>query len=112
MVQHTVLSPHATLVQPVGRLDLGTSAAFRADCRELVKNGAQLLVIDMSQVEFLDSSGLGALVGALKTARQAGGDVKLVSVREQPRLILDLTRLERVLVIADSVQAALEPGTA
>ncbi len=66
------------------------------------------LVIDMSQVEFVDSSIIGALVGLLRRARTAGGDVKLAALHPDVEMIFELTRLQRVFRILPSVEEAVE----
>jgi anti-sigma B factor antagonist len=59
------------------------------------------------QVNFIDSSGLGALISGLKSARQAGGDLRIANPGEQARVVLKLTTLDRVLRPYDSVEDAL-----
>jgi anti-sigma B factor antagonist len=66
------------------------------------------LVFDMGQVEFVDSSIIGALVGLLRRARAAGGDVKLAGLHPDVEMIFELTRLQRVFRILPSVEEAVE----
>ena len=70
-------------------------------------DGQHRLVVDLGQVSFIDSSGLGALISGLKSARQAGGDLRIANPGEQARVVLKLTRLDRVLHPYDSVEDAL-----
>jgi anti-sigma B factor antagonist len=63
-------------------------------------------VVDLSGTAFIDSSGLGALIAALKKARQAGGDLRIVGPTEQVRTVLGLTNLDRVLRPFDRVEDA------
>jgi anti-sigma B factor antagonist len=63
-------------------------------------------VVDLSGVEFIDSSGLGALIGELKKARQAGGDLRISGVTDQVATVLRLTNLDRVLRPYADVQTA------
>jgi anti-sigma B factor antagonist len=65
------------------------------------------IVLDMSQVEFLDSLVIGALVGFLRKARHAGGDVKLAQLSPDVETVFDLTRLQRVFQIYPTVDAAV-----
>ena len=62
-----------------------------------VREGTRRIVVDLGATEFVDSSGLGALIGGLKTARQAGGDLRLAAAGEQVRTVLALTNLDRIL---------------
>jgi anti-sigma B factor antagonist len=93
---------------PVGRLDLLTAAALRARVVQAVDAGHQRLVIDLGQTTFIDSSGLGALIGALKVTRSGGGDLRLARPNEQARLALRLTTLDRVLRLFPTVDQALD----
>jgi anti-sigma B factor antagonist len=96
------------VVAPTGRVDAVTAPLLRARCDALLADGTTRLVIDLSDVEFLDSAGLAAMVGALKRARAAGGDVRLVAP-ETPavRRILELTRFDRVFDLAPDADTAV-----
>ena len=65
------------------------------------------MVFDMSRVEFIDSSVIGALVGFMRKARDAGGDVKLAALTPDIETIFELTRLQKVFQIHDSVEEAV-----
>jgi anti-sigma B factor antagonist len=97
-----------TVVRLDGRLDLLTAAAIKQRLSELVTAGQRRLVIDLADVTFIDSSGLGALIGGLKAARLAGGDMRIAQAGEQARMILELTTLNRVLRPYATVEEALE----
>ncbi len=71
-----------------------------------VKEGKTRLVIDLSAVEFMDSSGLGALIGALKTARGAGGDLRIAAPGEQVSMVLQLSNVDRILKPYETADAA------
>ncbi|MGN6809497.1 MAG: STAS domain-containing protein, partial [Thermomicrobiales bacterium] len=72
-----------------------------------VAAGHQRLVVDLADVEFIDSTGLGSLVSGLKASRLAGGDLRLARPPEQARTILQLTTLDRVLRPYDTAEEAL-----
>ena len=95
------------VLRPEGRLDLLSAAQLKQQLTDAVANGAQQLVIDMAGVSFIDSSGLGALIGGLKAARLAGGDLRIARVGEQARLVLELTRLDRVLQTHATVEESV-----
>lgn len=90
-----------------GRLDLVSAAGLRATVDDAVAAGHPRLVVDLSGVTFVDSSGLGALVAGLKRARQAGGELRIAAAGEQVVTVLTLTRLVRVLRPYATVDEAL-----
>jgi anti-sigma B factor antagonist len=71
-----------------------------------ISAGDLRIVVDLHDVSFIDSSALGVLVGCLKEARRAGGDVRLASPAEQPAMVLRLSNLDRLLGSADTVEEA------
>jgi anti-sigma B factor antagonist len=89
-----------------GRLDTGSVPAFRVRMRELVGAGTVSLVLDLSEVVSLDSSGLGAVIGGLKLTREAGGDLRIALANKQVLMTLELTSLNRVLLPYRSVEEA------
>lgn len=93
-------------IRPEGRLTMVSTGGLRSLITETVEGGHTHVVVDLSGCEFIDSSGLGALVSGLKTARQAGGDLRIACPTEQVRTVLELTNLDRVLRPAASVQGA------
>jgi anti-sigma B factor antagonist len=82
------------------RLDAHVAPAFRAQLLERIDEGARHLVIDLAKVEFMDSSGLGALVSALKRLGR-DGDLRVSSLTPAVRSMFELTRLNRVIKIVE-----------
>ncbi len=80
-----------------GRLDLASASIFKNQVTELLEDGASIVILDLGEVPFVDSSGLGAIVAGLKAARQGGGDLRLAGAQEQMRFLLELTTLSSVL---------------
>jgi anti-sigma B factor antagonist len=91
-----------------GRLDLACAAEVKQALLETVAAGHSRLVVDLGEVSFIDSSGLGALVGGLKAARLAGGDLRLARPGAQALVILELTTLDRVLCPFATLAEALD----
>ena len=89
------------VVAPRGRIDLAVSPDLQRQLLGLVHNGHIRLLVDLSDVELIDSSGLGALVTAFEAARDSGGDLEIMSPREQVALVLELTNLHRVLRVVE-----------
>ncbi|UCF35412.1 MAG: STAS domain-containing protein [Acidobacteriota bacterium] len=65
------------------------------------------LVLDMSALNFVDSSGLGVILGSLRKANQAGGDIKLCSVTKPVRALMELVRMHRVVEIHNDREEAV-----
>ncbi|MBV9411586.1 MAG: STAS domain-containing protein [Acidimicrobiia bacterium] len=84
-----------------GELDLSTSEPLRAELLQLIEDGCRRLVIDMSELMLIDSTGLGVLVGVLKRALQYDGEMVLRSPRSATRRVFDLTGLDRVFTVID-----------
>lgn len=89
-----------------GEVDVYTAPRLRERLVELIEQGARRVVVDLSRVEFLDSTGLGVLVGALKRLRAVGGVLGLVCSHERLLKIFRITALDRVFSLFDTVEAA------
>ncbi len=96
-----------TVLSPSGRLNMTSAIDLRETIGAVVSAGDVYIVVDLSDIEFIDSSGLGGLISGLKTAREAGGDLRIAAPSEQVQLVLQLTNLGRVLVHYDDTEAAL-----
>jgi len=101
-----------TVLGPKGRLDVDSALDFRERVKGLVESGVSQLVVDLGDVSFVDSTGLGAIIGGLRRTRQVGGDLRIARPREEVRMLLELTSLDRVLRPYESLEEALPgPGT-
>ena len=98
----------ATLVVLRGDLDLSTASELRECLVKVIDEGARI-VIDLEAVDFLDSAGLGILVGGLKRARTHGGELELVCSSHDVLKPLEITGLDRVFTIHPGRDAALGP---
>lgn len=96
-----------TVIEVGGEIDVYTAPRLREQLTELVDSGRYDIVVDMSDVEFLDSTGLGVLVGGLKRVRTHEGSMHLVCTHERILKIFRITGLTRVFPIHDSVAAAV-----
>jgi anti-sigma B factor antagonist len=97
---HVVLAPE-------GKFNLVAAPPLKARIDDLVAVGKNRLVVDLGAVDFIDSSGLGALIGGLKAARQQGGDLRIAAAGDQVRAVLKLTNLDRILSPYQTVEEAL-----
>jgi anti-sigma B factor antagonist len=97
----------ATIVAVGGEIDVYTAPRLRDKITELVGDGIYDLIIDMEGVEFLDSTGLGVLVGGLKKVRAHDGSLQLICTQERLLKIFRITGLAKVFTIHDSAAAAV-----
>ena len=100
----------AVVIQITGKF-LGSieGPAFKDKIEELKDSGKKKVVIDLSKADFMDSSGIGALIGAFTTMKKADGDVKLAGMKERIKNLFLLTRLlGPVFEDYDSVKEAAE----
>jgi anti-sigma B factor antagonist len=96
-----------TVVSVGGEIDVYTAPKLREQLVDLVNAGQYHLVVDMEDVEFLDSTGLGVLVGGLKRVRAHEGSLRLVCTQERILKIFRITGLTKVFPIHDSVADAV-----
>jgi anti-sigma B factor antagonist len=95
-----------TVIQlPVENLDAGNIKAFKRQVSPLLEAKAKL-VFDLAKVQFVDSSGLGALLSCLRQVNAKGGDLKLCCLTKQVRVIFELVRLHRIFELFDTREAA------
>lgn len=85
------------VVELQGRLDLLSAAALKQKIAGAVADGHPRLVVNLEKVTFIDSSGLGALISGLKSARVAGGDLRIAQPDKQASYILEVSTLNRIL---------------
>ena len=93
-----------TVCRPVGELDAYTVSSFRDALGRLAT--APKLLIDMSSVPFVDSAGLGALIGGIRRAREAGGEVAVACNRPTLVRLLHTTGFDRIVTVAETVEDA------
>ena len=99
-----------TIVAVGGEIDVYTAPKLRDKISELVATGAYDIVVDMHEVEFLDSTGLGMLVGGLKKVRAHDGSLRLVCNQDRLLKIFRITGLAKVFVIHETADEALAAG--
>jgi anti-sigma B factor antagonist len=95
------------VVRPKENLEASNSSAAKKFLIDTVEQESPTMVVDLTDLRFVDSSGLGALIAALKTAQAKGGDVRLCGLSSSVRTIFELTRLNRVFKMYDSTEDAV-----
>lgn len=90
-----------------GEVDVYTAPQLRSALEERIAAGHKAFVVDMQEVAFLDSTGLGVLVGRLKAVKKVDGWLRVVCTNERILRLFGITGLDRVLPIFETVDAAL-----
>ncbi len=95
-----------TLCRPIGELDAYTVTSFREALGELAQHAR--VVIDLSEVPFMDSAGLGALIGGIRRAREHGGEVAVACSRPTLTRLLHTTGFDRIVPVTETLDAAVD----
>lgn len=90
-----------------GEIDVATAPRLREQLVGLITDGRARIVLDLGPVAFLDSTGLGVIVGVLKRARTLGGDLRLVCPNASIRRVFEITALDRTMPLSTTVAEAL-----
>jgi len=92
---------------PAGRMTVGRELQrIEWQVEELVRQGASKLIMDLSQVDYIDSAALGVLVACTSKAREVGGTLRICGVTDRVQKILDLTGVTRVLDLSGTLEEA------
>ncbi len=111
MALHTVTKEMdgVTVLSLSGRVTLGDeSSQLRNTIKQLLAQGKKRLVLDLADVSYVDSAGLGTLVAAYTSARNEGGDVRLAGITKNFSELLNVTKLLTVFNVHDNVPDALK----
>lgn len=98
----------AVVVQVVGEVDVYTAPRLKDKLLQVERDDVHQVVVDLSQVGFIDSVGLGVLIGALRRARAGGGTLVLAAPNTRIRRILDITGLSSAFIVVQSVQEGMD----
>jgi anti-sigma B factor antagonist len=97
-----------TMLDISGKITLGEGTmAVRNTVREVIKNGGKKIVLNLSDVNYIDSSGIGELVSSYTTVTNQGGQLKLLNLTKKIQELLAITKLLTVFQVFDSEQAAI-----
>lgn len=96
----------STVLHPVGEIESATVPAFRQAVAQIGPD--ERVIIDMAGVPFVDSCGIGALIGAVRRVREIGGTITVAAVSRPVGRVLNLTGLDRIVEIAETVEQAAD----
>lgn len=94
------------VIKPTGDLDVYTVGSLRDAIGHMIEEGSTKVVVDLDSVPFMDSSGLGALMGGVRRLREAGGDLAISCTREQHLKLFTITGFGEGVSIAPTVEEA------
>jgi anti-sigma B factor antagonist len=95
------------IVSPAGEIDAYTAPKLREELTRVTESGCSRVFVNLEFVDFIDSTGLGVLIGGLKRMRNRNGDLELVSSNDSILRLLDLTGLSKSFRIHDRLESAL-----
>ena len=98
-IRHRGRFGEATVLAAAGELDVATGMQIKRVVGDLLGTGVRHVVIDLAEVEFVDSSGMGALLWAARRLRAAGGDLRLVNVEPVVARVFALAHLDELIAI-------------
>ena len=105
------MSSAVKVVQPSGILDGVRGNQLRRDISDVVASGADIVLIDLQDVTFMDSSGLSSLISAQRMVRTAGGKLFICSINDQAKMLFELTKMNRVFeIFADREEFNIKIG--
>ena len=96
------------VIRPQGEIDLGRSPDLRKKMGEFIASSPQKIVVDLSGVSYMDSSGVATLVEALQQCRTGSISLTLCAMQDRVRSIFEIARLDMVFTIATTIEEALE----
>ena len=100
---------HVTVVDINGRITLGDETEqLRSTVRNLIAEGKKKIILNLAHVDFIDSSGVGELVSSFTAVRNAGGDLKLLSLTKKVNDVLNVTKLYTVFDIKEDEFTAVK----
>jgi anti-sigma B factor antagonist len=106
----TVAANGTTVIRPSGHLDMVAAPQFKTLVASVVMGEHAAIVVNLAGVDFIDSSGIGAIISGLRTTREAGSEFRIACATSQVRAVLELTNVDRILPPYNSIEAALRDG--
>ncbi|MDB9473036.1 STAS domain-containing protein [Dolichospermum circinale] len=96
------------VLTPAGRLDITTAWQFRLKLQECISKLSRHVVIDLGQVNFIDSSGLTSLVAGMRDADKVKGSFRICNINPEAKLVFEVTMMDTVFEIFETQEEALE----
>ncbi len=107
IVKNIIRRDDVVILQLVGEIDMHCSTELRGELLEISQNPPVQTIINMSEVDFMDSSGVAVLIETLQLHRRNSGRLKLVGINPRVRSIFEVSRLDTIFEIYDSEDEAV-----
>ena len=101
-----VLSQNSQVIRLSGELDISSAPDFKEDVLSLLGQGYNHLIVDLNELNFMDSRGLGSFIGILRTVNEQGGSLKIICSKQAILKIFRRTGLDEVFMIYNSLEDA------
>ena len=99
--------PGVHVVRLSGQFDFSHVARARATINQRIEDGARLIIVNLDELDYIDSAGLGVLVGTLARLREREGELAVVCRAPRIRRVFDITKLTQLLAVYDTEEDAL-----
>ncbi|WP_036222839.1 STAS domain-containing protein [Mesoaciditoga lauensis] len=96
------------VVSPEGDFDVETSRSLKEEVRKRILSGTSNIIIDLTNVSYVDSSGLGTLIALQKDARLNGGSVSIVGASSQIKRVMKMTNLDKLFAFYDKLEEVIK----
>ena len=93
-----------------GRMDADNAAQFEGECESCIAEGATSLIVDLGELRYISSMGLRSFVFFSQKLKEKGGDLRICRMNGLVQQVFEITRLDKVLLLHDSVESALMEG--
>ena len=90
------MNPIVKVIEPSGVLDGAKGNELRREVGDILGTGVDVVLIDFQNITFMNSTGLGAVISALKAVKTAGGRLFICSVSEEVKMLFELTKMDRI----------------
>ena len=91
-------------IEPKGILDSVNANNLRRDILDKIDDGVKVVLLNLQDITFMNSSGLGSLVATLKAVKAKGGELALCSLSDQVKIIFELSRMDRIFKVFENTQ--------
>ena len=107
-IQSRLVGTETGVLALSGEVDVSNVQRVREAALELLEQGAKNLVFDLAKTEYMDSSGLGVMVGLMKKVKELGGTLAVAAAQPQVKRLFEVTGLNQIMPLCDDVEGALK----